>query len=200
MIIQRQKRNFMARFGALIAVVLVLLGLLFIWQKPTKDKAVAKSVMKEEFADWHLYSSPNDSFKVFFPTLPQNASTTVTDKETQKPLTYNTFVAEKPDGTTFIVNVITLSDNPPDDIKVLKKLVDQMVLANKDNHLSDVKEGNWHQYKSLDFLIDNNDVKVLAKAFKKGNRIYVISTIRKGEDIDPTEHLFFINSFEVNDK
>lgn len=190
----------MARIGALIALIGILLGLLFIFNKPhTSETAVAKSP-QTNFEDWHLYTSPSESFKVFFPSLPQNASSTITDKETQKPKTYNTYIAQKPDGTAYIINVITLSDDSGQEDKILSDLVNELVQANKDNVLQEVQNGEFRKLKSVDFLINNQDVNIHGKAIKKGRHIYLLSSMKKGDQPDPKEFLFFINSFEVTEK
>ncbi len=190
----------MGRIAALIALIVILLGLLFIFNKPHNTETAVPKAVQSNFADWHLYTSPSESFKVFFPSLPQNASSTLTDKETKAPKTYNTYVSQKPDGTAFIINVITISDDKGNDEKLLSDLVNDLVHANKDNQLQDIKNGEFRKYKAVDFTINNQDVTIHGKAIKKGRHIYLISMMKKGEQPDPNEYLFFINSFEVTEK
>lgn len=190
----------MGRIAAIIALIVILLGLLFMYHKPQNgDKAVPKAV-QSNFEDWHLYTSPSESFKVFLPSLPQNASSTLTDKETNKPRTYNTYVSQKPDGTTFIINVITIAEDKGGDEKLLSDLVNELVHANKDNQLQDVKNSEFRKFKAVDFKMNNQDVTIQGKAIKKGRHIYLISMMKKGDEPDPNEYLFFINSFEVIEK
>jgi len=200
MIIQVKEGNFMAKIAALLALIVVLLGLLFIFNKPHETQTAVPKAVQSNFEDWHLYTSPSESFKVFFPSLPQNASSTVTDKETQKPKTYNTYVSQKPDGTAFVINVITFPEEGGNEEKFLNDLVNELVQANKDNELVDLKNGEFRKLKAVDFAINNHDVTIHGKAIKKGRHIYLISMMKKGDQPDPNEYLFFINSFEVTEK
>lgn len=190
----------MGRIAAIIALIAILLGLLFMFNKPSGTQTAVAKAAPANFEDWHLYTSPSESFKVFFPSLPQNASSTLTDKVTQQPRTYNTYVSQKPDGTAFIINVITIPEDKGADEKLLSDLVNELVRANKDNQLKDMKNGEFRKFKSVDFSINNNDVTINGKAIKKGRHIYLISMMKKGDQPDPNEYLFFINSFEVTEK
>lgn len=193
----------MSRIAAIVALILILGGLFFFISKPTAPSAPAlpKSV-ENNFEDWHLYNSPNNHFQVFFPSLPQNASSTLTDKVSKKPKTYNTYVSQKPDGTTFIINVITLPEGSDkvDEAVILNQFISELVEASKDNQLKDKREGEFHKQKAVDFLIGNKDVNVVGKAFKKGRELYILSVMTQGKEPDPAEFLFFLNSFQINEK
>ncbi|MFN4175308.1 MAG: hypothetical protein ACK4HV_09425, partial [Parachlamydiaceae bacterium] len=86
------------------------------------------------------------------------------------------------------------------DEKLLSDLVNELVHANKDNQLQDVKNSEFRKFKAVDFKMNNQDVTIQGKAIKKGRHIYLISMMKKGDEPDPNEYLFFINSFEVIEK
>lgn len=190
----------MSRWLAIAALVLILGSLYFYHIKP--DNEMVPKAVNTDFADWHLYTSPTNRFQVFFPTLPQNASSTVQDKTSKKNKTYNTYVSQKADGTTYIISVITLPEGTEkiDEAVVLNQFVQELVEASKDNQLKDKKNGEFHKQKAVDFLINNKDVNVIGKAFKKGRELYILSVMSQGKEPDQDEFLFFLNSFQVNEK
>lgn len=131
-----------------------------------------------DFANWHLYTAPSGQFQLFFPTLPQSASSKG----------FSTYISQHRDETTYMVNVIDSDD--------LAKAVQDMVSANKDNILKEQKTGTFKNRASIDFVIENGPTIVVGKAIKMGEHLYILTVMRAKGEIDPREYNFFINSFE----
>jgi len=193
-----------------LIVILALLGYFLVKQTRESEQILQQDeeqVMPTttenldfDFHNWHLFSSPNETFKVLLPTLPQHATENITDPKSQAVRKYDMYVSEKPDGTVFMISLVTFPDIPKtlDDKKLLTAIMNDMVATNPNNELKTVESGEYNGHPSLDFTMGNQNVTINAKSFLVGNTLYVLSRIVKKEDEKSNEYNFFINSFELS--
>lgn len=198
----------------LVAFVLVLLGLgafLGVWFSkdsykilPVTETPVPEAALeKYNFQDWHAFSSPDQTFQVMFPTLPQHAKETVKDKKNGDERKYEMYVSEKEDGTMFMISTITfkkLKNDPVEDQKLLSEMMNDMVASNPKNVLQKSKEGDYKGHRTLEYTINNNELSIEVKSFLVKDRMYVMSRIAKLSNYNAEEYNFFINSFDLTAK
>ena len=104
----------------LVTIVLLFLGITtFVTLYFAKDSYKILPLEEEKpdvtlevynFQDWKEFSSPDGEFNVLFPTLPQHAKENLTDPKTNEVRKYNMYVAEKNDGTIFMISLISFPD------------------------------------------------------------------------------------------
>lgn len=180
-------------------LILVIVAWLYFGYQHSSTPMIPEGHAETDFAEWVLYTSPTASFQVFFPTLPQTASSVVTDPSTQEKKGLMTHISQHRDGTTYLVNVIVIPEESRDkgDEAALNEAIQQIVAANPNNQLKEIKNNTHKNNKAVDFAIENGKNEVIGKAIKQGNYIYVLTVMHPEGTIDPKEFNFFINSFEM---
>lgn len=168
---------------------------------PIEEEEPAVSFEVYNFQNWHEFSSPNGEFKVLLPTLPQRAVENINDPESNEMRKYDMYVAEKNDGTIFMISLITFpNDRTNNDTEmIMQKMMNDMIAGNPTNELRSVKAGQYKTYDSMDFAYGNEELSVDAKTFMAGNTLYVLSRIVRTQNFNTNEFNFFINSFELSE-
>jgi hypothetical protein len=189
----------MARILFILILLFALTGIFYIYRgEPSKSDTAPSKALSKGVADWNVFTPSSGNFKVFFPTLPQSASSTIVDKVSQEPKYFATYASTTPDGDAFIVNTITFKpDEKLEDAKnLLTKHVMEMVQAREGNKLLSLKEGVYKGEPALDFDIENGEMHILGKAFVKNKKLYVLSMTSQKDKFDSEKFVFFVNSFE----
>lgn len=148
---------------------------------------------------WQEYEGVEEAFSVMVPAVPQHARETVPfNKESGTNLTYNMYVAEDGDGTTYMINIITY----PDELKgfhkenILENIMSEMLNSNPSNKLSKInmsQEAN--SGKTMNFTLESQDVIIESKAFMEGQKLYVLSVIDTKQNFNQKEYNYFVTSF-----
>jgi hypothetical protein len=171
----------------LIILVVFVVGASFFIIKDSKNlyKAMPIDITKSQvtnlenfkFENWKEFNANNGEFKVLIPTLPQHANDTVKDPKTQEVRKYEMYVSEKPEGTIFMITMITFPPNSSTDSSenVLTKVMNDMVQANPKNKLKNMKVNDFKEMKALDFTIENDQINIDGKAFMVGDTLYVLT-------------------------
>lgn len=188
----------MARIIFIALIALAAVGLLWLTKSERATNLSANTEKPNNVANWNLYTAPSGKFRVFFPALPQNASTSVMDATTKKNKYFSTFISPKTDGSAYMVNVISYvpKEEPGDERMALTSAVQDMVDANKDNRLVEMKESSFKGNKAYDFLVESNTVELIGKAFMKDKQLYMLTMVTPKGKADIKEFGFFVNSFE----
>lgn len=155
------------------------------------------------YENWKEFTPPNGNFKVLFPILPQHAADKILDPRTREPRKYDMYVAANAPGTVFMISAITFPNgiDERDQEDILSGIVNEMLARNTDNKLKMMEKGNFRNFRSTDFSIENGDITLGGKAFIKDNTLYVLSVIAKRGSFDVRDFDFFVNSFDlVNDQ
>ena len=169
---------------------------------PTPAEKVDVSAPSGEptYVNWHEFSAPDGAFKVMFPVLPQHAAENIADSKTKEVRTYNMYVAEKNDGTIFMITTITFPQerDPKSTETLLTKAMNDMVESNPKNKLKNMKVNNYQDMKALDFSIENDEISIDGKAFMVHDTLYVLTSLGKNGHYNQREFAFFANSFQLN--
>lgn len=169
---------------------------------PAPQKNQTATNAASSFHEWREFSSNSSHFKALLPNLPQHVTDTVTDPKTQEPRKYETFAAAADHGSAFMINAITFSNPTGAEAseESLKAAVTDMLARNKENKLNQMKIGNFHGTRALDFSLSNGDILIEGKVFAHKNIMYILSMINKKDSFDRKEFDFFINSFDFFDE
>jgi hypothetical protein len=193
----------MARF-IFIALITLLFVLGFLGVMYLKDSykllpiQSSKDVTAAPFADWHDFRSPKGKFNVMMPALPQHASQTVRDPKTNQLRNYEMYVAEKADGSIFMVSLIRFPESKTVPEEVQKTVVNDLLTSNPTNQLKDMKIGDYRQFKTLDFSIVNSDTTIDGMTFIDGDTLFLLSGVFHNKNYQPTEYEYFIKSFDLS--
>lgn len=181
-----------------IFIAMMFLGVLFI-----KDSYKLLPIHAEglstpgTFADWKDYNGGSEAFHVMLPAPPQHATQVVKDKKTGEDRFYDMTVAQKSNGTVFMVSIIHFKGSEGAPAKVQKTVVNDLVAANPENQLKTMKVGEFQQFKTLDFSIQNSQMILEGMTFVDGERLYLLSALFPITLYSPEEFQFFIQSFEL---
>src|SRR5262249_40888926 len=132
-----------------------------------------------QFPGWKDFTSDKNSFKVHLPLIPQHATESVSlpNNEMRK---YDMYVSEKPDGTIFMVNLITYPKTDGiDSDTMMKKVVSEMVASNPANVLRADQKIQVQGYPGHDFSVENPEITMEVREFVKGDTLYLLAYIAK---------------------
>jgi hypothetical protein len=186
--------------------ILIVVGIFVILRYAENvDKGSSGGAQKAQvvnYADWHEFSSPLGQFKVLLPTLPQRVMDKIVDPKTKAVRQYDTYISAKDENTAFIINRIVLPEKVEENSieSVLISIVNEILARNQDNKLKMVHLGDFRNNKSLDFVVENENVTIGGKAILHRDTIYVLSMIAKNGMFNPEEYNFFINSFMITEQ
>lgn len=189
----------MARFLFILILLFAAAGIYYVYRgEPSKNGIASAKASSKGVENWNVYTPTSGNFKVFFPSLPQSASSTIVDKISQEPKYFATYASTTPDGDAFIVNVITFKpDEKLEEAKnLITKHVMEMVQAREGNKLLSLNEGVYKGEPAFDFDIENGEMHILGKAFIKNKKLYILSMTSPKEHFETEKFAFFVNSFE----
>lgn len=178
--------------------VLLILGVVFI-----KDSyrllpiAASKEGAPGQFTAWREFDSPSGHFSVMLPAVPQNATQNITDPKTKDVRHYDMFIAQKGNGSMFMISLITFNSKviSPDTLK--KTVINDLLAANAQNQLKDMKVTSFEDNASIDFMIANSDTTVKGFTFVVDNTLYLVSAVFPNQYFSEAEYDFFVKSFHV---
>jgi hypothetical protein len=158
-----------------------------------------KSVPVVPFEDWKEFRSDGGHFTVSFPAIAQHATENLPDPKTHQKRRYDMYVAEKNNGSVFMVSLITYVDEKSISTpkKILKETLEEMVAANPENKILSVNEANYLNHEAIGFSLENKEARVEAKAFIVGNTLYLISYIASLDNYNKDEFRYFLSSFHL---
>lgn len=181
----------------------VLLALLFFfnlkksWEILPVDPPVEK-VGAAPTQNWLLFQDPRNEFKILFPNKPKAASNELKDAKTQSIRKQDMYVAEKPNGTVYMISRLTFPNTEllADKEAVLKAAVSDLISGNPDNKLKKSKLEDFQGGKALRFEIQNEEVNTQGLALIRGKSLFVLTAISKDKDRNDAENNTFLSSFQ----
>lgn len=181
-----------------IAALLVL-GVVFI-----KDSyqilpiAASKIGAPGQFTEWRKFDSSSGNFNVMLPAVPQNATQNITDPKTKEVRHYDMFIAQKGNGSIFMISLITFSSSSISPETLKKTVINDLLAANPQNQLKEMKVGTSEDYTTLDFMIDNSNTTVKGFTFVVDNTLYLISAVFPNQYYNEAEYDYFTKSFHLS--
>ncbi|MDP1880727.1 MAG: hypothetical protein Q8K60_07290 [Parachlamydiaceae bacterium] len=187
-----------------LILIFALLGIFYLTRDTKSSDGLfnLSSSSKEDpllFSYWKKYESKSGDFEVLVPSEPQYAKDFIDIPGSDKKKRYEIFASEKPDGTLFMISVITY----PTEIdmgntrEILKNMVHELAAGKKDHKLNDLAEIEKAGKLTYHFNIENNEFKIQGETFLVNNVQYVISYIVRKENYNEAEYNHFVNSFTL---
>jgi hypothetical protein len=203
----------MTRLTTILIAILVLIGS-FLFIRYIKDSYrllpfneknpldAGSNKPLSNFLNWKEFNHTDGTFTALFPVLPQHVTDKIADPITKESRKYDMYAAADENGTGYLVSTTTFPEKiDPKNVEiVLRSAVNDMLSRNKDNKLKITKAGKFNDSDSLDFALENNQVKVAGKAIIHDNILYVLSMADQSADFNNEELTFFINSFQILEK
>lgn len=155
--------------------------------------SLPKKLEAPGYKDWHAFTPRSQKFSVLLPVLPQHAAENQADRH------YDMYVAEKSDGTLFMISLINFKNpvDPKHHEIVLNSIMEDLLNSNSSNELKSSHTDTFENRKSLDFTIENKEIIINGKAFMDDQTLYVLTRIAKLKYEDSKEFDFFIHSFHL---
>ncbi len=192
-----------------IVVIIIILFLIVMFMKDN-SKSVPSDMMKEtkeapatgqtaSISDWKKFTSDDNQFSVSLPTIPQHASEAVPLPNGQGAITYDMYLSQEKDGSTFMISLIHYPENfdtsNPD--VLLEGVMKEMLSGSEDNTLKSSEKKQFKDLPSLDFAITNKDFIIHGFTFLSDKNLYVLTMIDRNMSHDETQFNQFVNSFDV---
>ncbi|MFV0341191.1 MAG: hypothetical protein ACK5MA_11300, partial [Parachlamydiaceae bacterium] len=115
--------------------------------------SASKEGAPTQFSSWKDYKPPSHKFSVMMPSYPQNAKQTMKDPKSKDVRKYDMYVAEKEDGSLFMISLIQFPDSKETPEFIQKSVVNDLLASNPQNQLKSMKVGDYKGSKTLDFTI-----------------------------------------------
>lgn len=192
---------------ALIAALVVLLGILLMRSSIERNKAVlppgTEPTSTHHLAlnvdDWKELVRNDLHFSIMLPHAFHHATDKSRDPRTKEILVYDTFVAADDEGQGYMINTITFPQkiDTNDVATTLTNVVTDIIARNSENKLNSIKEGKFKNYKALDFSYANGNRTIHGKVFAVTDTVYMLGVIDTTPENDSKELDYFMNSFEI---
>jgi hypothetical protein len=167
----------------------------------TKTKLSDDLIADTSFSlkEWKKFTAPQGQFEVLLPSLPQHASEVVPLLSGQGAIKYDMYIAQKKDGSTFMISVIQYP--PSFDVSnansLLESVMKEMQGANKSNTIQNKEVTVFNTYPALDFWMKNDEFATRSKTFLCGHTLFVLTFVdRNFVDLEQ-DFSTFINSFQL---
>lgn len=189
--------RFLLALFATVALVLIILSIIF-FKDSYRILPISGSDprLMSQFADWQDFKAPKGAFEASFPTIPQHAAQTVRDPKTGQARNYDMYVAEKSNGTIFMVSLIEFPGYTGSLEDLKKTVINDLLVSNPQNQLKSMTVGIYKLFPTIDFVITNRITTINGRIFSDGNVIYLLSGIFSNAFFNQEEYDHFINSFE----
>lgn len=163
------------------------------------EAATQTAPKKEVKQDWTRFTSTQDGFSVDLPSKPEHVQQTIDIPKTDLKIDYNTYLSEPSDDVVYVVSVW----NYPAKIDMSKPEINLqdgfggMLSALPGSEVMSMKMGEVNGYKSLEFLVKNDEIYFQGKLILVYNTLYQVFTVYK-KSVDMTDnYVHFINSFKL---
>lgn len=154
---------------------------------------------ESDYQNWQEFSPPSSLFKVLMPANPQHVSDKTSDPKTKTLRKDDVYIAEKKNGTVFMIHMITFQDQneaKAAEEDLLHNFMNDMLVSNPNNKLVASQPSMYKGERSLDFVIENESFNYDVREFLHKNMLIVLSRVSRKPMHNVKEFEFFINSFE----
>ncbi len=143
-------------------------------------------------------TSENDYFRAYFPNPPEYDSKKVkisNKKDIDGAL--DVFISRLPDETLLMVRVLRYPKGyrVPDIQKALKSTMADLLNANNQNILRDISESSFQNHPTIDFSIQNPNVRIDGTSFFANNSVYSLIYASSPSTFERSVFEHFISEF-----
>ncbi|MCH9610587.1 MAG: hypothetical protein S4CHLAM81_04290 [Chlamydiales bacterium] len=150
-------------------------------------------------ADWKGFTAQKNGFQASFPTQPEHVEQKIPIPRTDLAIYYNTFISEPSEDVVYVISVW----NYPAEIDMsnpegnLQDGFGGMLSALPGSQVVSMQMGEQQGFKSLSFLVKNEDIYFQGKLILVYNTLYQVFAVYKAKDTLDTNYSRFIESFEL---
>ena len=150
-------------------------------------------------AEWQAFTAQKNGFQAAFPKAPEHVEQKIDIPRTDLSIRYNTFVCEPDENVVYVISVW----NYPAEIDMSKpeaNLQDGfggMLSALPGSQVISMQMGEQQGFKSLSFLVKNEDIYFQGKLILVYNTLYQVFAVYKGKEDSDQSYTKFINSFKL---
>jgi hypothetical protein len=189
----------MTRILTFFILALALLGLLFFIRNHDSVEHSSRSLPGIPTSQWPEFVAPDKKFSINFPAHPYHVVDSVKDPEAKMNRHYELYIATKPDGSMYSLNLISF---PEEDLKTksdhfLEGLISEKLSKNPNNLIKSLDLTTFRNNKAVDFVVENGQIIINGKAFIRGNTVYMFSQTTTNEKQNKDEFQFFVDSFKI---
>lgn len=148
---------------------------------------------------WQKYTFESSGFSIDLPKKPEWVQQSIDVPKSDLKIHYETYLSEPSDSVVFVVSVW----NYPSQIDMSKPEVNLqdgfkgMLSALPGSEVLNMKMGEVGGYKSLEFLVKNDDIYFQGKLILVYNTLYQVFSVYKATEDMTDNYLHFINSFSL---
>jgi len=151
------------------------------------------------YREWRLFTPESGAFAVLLPVMPNMTQDRVEDPNSDELRLYDIYVAEKNNGTVFIVNMIRYPDRTSVGADVLQQVKPELLRMLPQSKLLKENHAQFHGRDAIEVDVENPAAKLMGKAFTVDNTLYVLSYMTDRRYFDEEEYQYFLDSFRIYD-
>lgn len=162
--------------------------------------ALSSKFSKSSFEGWKVYKSEDGTFEAKFPTSVRHSSGSEPISKGPEKKLINTYLSEEPNGSIFMVSILTFPTETKDSKEYNARLNEAMTRLQKANPQNIVWGINYDQFldvSDLTFGIENPEQMMINKVFIKGKDLYLLSYTSKKDLFDQANFQYFLDSFKL---
>lgn len=148
---------------------------------------------------WKLFTFAKDGFSIDLPRDPELIEQSIDIPKTDLKITYTTYLSEPSDKAVYVVSVW----NYPKELDMSKPEVNLndgfngMLSALPGTKILNMNMGDEQGFKSLEFLVQNDDIYFQGKLVLVYNTLYQVFTVYKEQEDMKANYNHFIGSFKL---
>jgi hypothetical protein len=179
-----------------ISVLLLFLMLFFAWNAKSAYRLLPANVTEpmpiNPYANWREFISADGQYSVKFPDIAQHATDTVGQRF------YDMTVAERANGTTFLVTRITFNGEKATEAhRSLESFRDEIVAAKPDNEVLDEHQETVAGHPALAFTLENAMARSNCLLFFVDNTLFMVMMISPKEFYRQQDADYYFRSFQL---
>ncbi|MEZ5314673.1 MAG: hypothetical protein R3E91_00435 [Chlamydiales bacterium] len=152
--------------------------------------------LKEE---WVKFDSKKDGFSVNLPKKPEHVEQTIDVPNTDLKISYDTYLSEPNENIVYVISVwhypVQVDMSKPE--VNLQDGFTGMLSALPGSEILNIKMSELQGYKSLEFLVENEDVYFQGMLILVHNTLYQVFTVYKNTIDVKNDCMHFIESFNL---
>ncbi|MCP5470349.1 MAG: hypothetical protein H7A36_07600 [Chlamydiales bacterium] len=148
---------------------------------------------------WKTLTETKSGFSAMFPSEPEHIEQKIDIPKSDLSINYNTFISEPNENVVYVVSVW----NYPAEIDMSKPEVNLqdgfggMLSALPGSEVISMQMGEQQGFKSLEFLVKNDDIYFQGKLILVHNTLYQVFTVYKDKAMMTENYGRFIDSFKL---
>ncbi len=179
-------------------IILNILACGLVLSSPLLAFSYSNNTTKQQ-TNWKPFTSTKSNFTIDFPGEPEHIEQTIEIPKTDLSIAYHTFISEPNENMVYVVSVWDY----PSEIDMSKPELNLqdgfggMLSALPGSEVLSMNMGETNGFKSLEFLVKNEDIYFQGKLILVNNTLYQVFTVYKSDEQKNVDYDHFIGSFKL---